>query len=141
MNTDPSDIVVFISDGLSRIQKSFVGIGFSDKGDEFFTADIFEQMLQEGVDFLCADSSLSVEARKAAWNFQTNQMMSYIERSVVALDSKEILLQMMNNISDKNFIHHCTKRAELIEKVMHNTLNKEASPKTQPTSVGQKSSM
>lgn len=141
MNTDPSEIVVFLSDGLSRMQQSFVRVGFSDKGQEFFDDEMFETMMQEGMDFLCADSSLSVEARKSAWSFQINKITSYVDRALVAPQSNEILLQMMSNISDNNFIEHCTKRAELIERIIQKALKKEVSSNLQTTPVTQRRSM
>lgn len=138
MNTDLSEIVVFLSDGLSRMNSCFIRSGFSDKGEDFMENNRFEKMMQEGMDFLCADSHLSLDARKAAWNFQTNKIISYLERSFSHPQSKEVLLKMMSKISDKNFISQCTNRAELIEKVMQKALQKEV---TNESSVGKGRSM
>lgn len=130
MNTDPSEIVVFVSDGLSRMNSCFIRSGFSDKGKEFMESNRFEKMMQEGMDFLCADSPLSFEARKAAWNYQTDQIISYLERSFANSPAKDVLLKKMSEIADKNFIAQCIKRAELIEKVMQSTVTKAAEEKS-----------
>ena len=126
MNTDPNEVVVFLSDGLSRLSACFIRIGASDNGKEFMDNATFEKMMQEGIEFLCADSHLSLESRKAAWNFQINQITSYLERSVLAPTSKDTLLKKLKKSTDDNFVSECTKRAELIEKVMQTSVTKMA---------------
>lgn len=122
MNTDISEIVSFVSNNLSRIHAAFNRTGFADKGQQFLNDEQFEVMMQESVDFLCADSSISLEARKSALHYQTDQVLSFLERSVLAPQFSETYLKFMEEMGGENFIPGCTKRAQLIENVLQRTL-------------------
>lgn len=136
MNTDISEIVSFVSNNLSRIHATFNRIGFADKGKQFLNDEEFEAMMQESVDFLCADSSVSLEARKSALHYQTDQVLSFLERSVVAPEFSETYLKFMDEICGENFISGCAHRAQLIENVLQRTLNNQiqSAPQSKPKS-------
>lgn len=123
MHTDISEIVSFVAHNLSRIHAAFNRLGYADKGKDFLDDEGFEDMMQESVDFLCADSPLSLESRKAALHYQTDQVLSFLERSCTAPQFAETHLKTIEKIGGKNFISGCTQRAHLIENVLKKTLD------------------
>lgn len=136
MNTDIAEIVSFVSNNLSRIHAAFNRGGFADKGEQFLNDEQFEIMMQESVDFLCADSSISLEARKSALRYQTDQVLSFLERSTLAPQFGEIHLKFMGEIGGDNFIPGCAHRAQLIENVLQRTLSSQiqSAPQSKPKS-------
>lgn len=123
MNTDIADIVSFVSNNVSRFHAALNRIGATDNGEEGLNDEQFEAMMQESVDFLCAESSISLEARKAAMHYQTDQVLSFLDRAQLAPKSAEVHLKSLSKIGGENFISGCTHRAQLIENVMQRTLN------------------
>jgi len=142
MNTDIADIVNFVSNNVSRFHAALNRIGATDNGEEGLNDEQFEAMMQESVNFLCADSPMSLEARKAAIHYQTDQVLSFLERAQLAPKSAEVHLKSLSKIGGKNFISGCTKRAQLIENVLQKTLNNHIqSPNSNASKTSSRSSM
>lgn len=130
MNSDLNVLIRFASQSVSRIHTAFNRLGLNGEGKDCLSDHEFQAMLKERVDFLCADTPISVDIRKAALEYQTDQVVSVIERlSNPQVSSK--WMPMLEKIGGANFIPMCEHRAQLLDNVFQTTLTTQISASTQ----------
>ncbi len=142
MNNDISEIITFVSNEIAIFRKAWAISGVLDdvtlkksQGPEDDKS--FEHMLKIRLDFLCADSSIPLEIRKAALSFETQEIVGLLER-VSHLNSAPIgetrkmiqtkekfLKKAINSCGEEFFIPNCEKRAVILDRVMRQTLEEQ----------------
>lgn len=127
MNSDLNVLISFASQSVSRLHTAFNRLGV-DGADDSICDTEFQAMLEERVDFLCADGPISVDIRKAALDYQTEQVVSVMERLSNPQNSEK-WFSVLEKIGGENFIPMCEHRAQLLENILQTTL------KTQISSV------
>lgn len=131
MNTDLNELISFAADEVSKIHAAFNRSGMCDDGSLSINDEDFEAMMNERLEFLCADSPISLELRKSALSYQTQQLCSIMRRvPSVGSENMNTLLNMLDDIAGPKFIPTCQKRAELLNRILQQTLQAEIQNQT-----------
>lgn len=131
MNHDLNELISFVADDVSKIHAAFNRSGMCDDGSLIINDEEFEAMMNERLEFLCADSPISLELRKSALSYQTQQLCSIMRRAPsVDKESLNTLFKMLDDIAGPKFIPTCQKRAELLNRILQQTLQTEIQNQT-----------
>lgn len=139
MNNDIHEIIMFVSDEIAKFRGAWTVSGVLDdanaknlslsKAEQHKEDKAFEHMLKIRLDFLCEDSSLSLEVRKAALHYETQEIVNLLERVSrlhAASQMKEKLLnKVIKSCGEEHFIPNCHRRAVMLERVLNQTLDEQ----------------